>query len=68
MLLAFAVGRTGSVGSTGVTVEIVGDVFETKELLSGVDAVVTSLAVLRGSLTVDSGTVVEMVMALLGSL
>lgn len=58
LLLAFAVGRTGSVGGSidGLTVD---DVFEDDELFTGVSGVAT-LSVLSDSWTVDSGVVPEM--------
>ena len=61
VLLAFAVGRKGSVGSTDAVA--VDKVFETKELFSGIGVVVTSLVVLIASLRDDSGTVFATVSA-----
>lgn len=57
LLLAFAVGRTGSVGGSvdGLTVD---DVFEDVELFTGVSGVATS-SVLSDSWTVDNGVVSE---------
>ena len=67
MLLGFVVGRTGSVGSTGVAVT--DEVFDTRELLLGVCVVVVdvSLTELCGTTKDNSGTVVEMEMGLLDS-